>query len=105
MYLNGGPDSILSATTATSFLVTNLIADSSYTFRIMAILGSGYTSTSNRISLVPDLPIAPQFSYIRTVTTQYGSIIINAFVDTAADIYNYRLIRSASPNGPFQTIT
>src|SRR5213078_4464576 len=92
------------ATTATSFLVTNLIADSNYTFRIMALLGNGYTSTSNRILITPNLPIAPQFSYIRTVTTQYGSMTVNAFVDTAADIYNYALIRSASPNGPFQTI-
>jgi gliding motility-associated-like protein len=32
-------------------------------------------------------------------------ITVEAFVDTAADIYNYRLLRATSPTGPFRTVS
>ena len=103
---NGGPDSVIGSTHSTSFNVTGLIADTNYCFRIEAALSGTATSTSNSICITPDLPIAPLFSYIKKVTVaSENTITVEAYVDTAADIYSYRLYRAYSPGGPFYPST
>jgi gliding motility-associated-like protein len=103
--INGGQDSIVDVTTATSYSVTGLVADTNYCFRIRAILGGMATSTTNSICIVPDIPVAPVFSYIRKVTVSGKDVItVEAFVDTAADVLQYALKRSTSYNGTYSTV-
>jgi gliding motility-associated-like protein len=105
MNVNGGPDSLLTTTVANSFLVAGLIADTAYCFRINAIVGSSATSTSDTLCITPDLPVDPLFSYIRKVTVaEINLITVEALVDTAADIFKYRLLRSDSYTGPFYPV-
>lgn len=106
MNKNGGGDVTAGTTGATSFTVTSLETDTTYCFRIVANLdGAAATSTSNPVCVTPDLPVAPQYSYIRSVSVFPNDVItITAYVDPAADIKEYHLQRSADATGNFVTV-
>jgi gliding motility-associated-like protein len=106
MNVNGGADVLLATTGLTSFSVTGLKTDTFYCFRVLAELnGAMATSTSNPVCITPDLPVAPQYSYIRTVTVFPNDVVsIMAHVDPLADLKEYRLQRSASATGNFVTV-
>lgn len=103
---NGGSDILAGTTTSTNFSVPGLKTDSTYCFRIVAELnGPVATSTSNAICIIPDLPVAPQYAYIRSVSVFPNDVVgIVGYVDPAADIMEYRLQRSETANGNFVTI-
>lgn len=103
---NGGGDVLVGNTAANNFTVGNLKTDTLYCFRVLAELGgAGATSTSNFICMVPDLPIAPQFSYIRSVSVfPNDAVTIRAYVDPLAEVKEYRLERSETGTGNFVTI-
>jgi len=100
---NGGVDAVVGSTQSTSFTVTGLKTDTLYCFRILAqVNGPSATSTSNHVCVTPNLPVAPQYSYINRVSVFPNDVVeITAYVDPAADVSEYRLERSASATGNF----
>lgn len=104
--VNGGAESLAGTSSTTSFRDTTLISGSNFCYRIRAIDSGGpRSSTSNKVCLVPVFPPPPTFSYIRRVTvTGPNSIKVDAYVDAAAAVTGYELLRSGSPTGPFVSI-
>lgn len=103
---NVGADVIVGLSNSTSFTVNNLVADTSYCFRIVALLnGVTVTSTSNSFCVTPNLPVVPQFSYIRSVSVFPNDVVtVTAYVDPLADVKEYHLERANSPTGNFTTL-
>jgi gliding motility-associated-like protein len=103
---NGGGDLIAGTTSSTDFTVNNLKTDSLYCFKIFAGLnGLLATSTSNTICVTPDLPVRPQYSYIRSVSVFPNDVVsIQAYVDPFAEIQEYKLQRSESETGNFVNV-
>ncbi|MCX6275575.1 MAG: gliding motility-associated C-terminal domain-containing protein [Bacteroidetes bacterium] len=103
---NGGSDVVAGLTASTFFTVDNLKTDSTYCFKVMAELsGINATSTSNIICVTPDLPVAPQYSYIRSVSVFPNDVVsVTAYVDPLADVKEYHLQRANSETGNFVTV-
>jgi gliding motility-associated-like protein len=104
--INGGAEQLIGSTTQTSFTDTNLISGSNFCYRIQAVETAGNrTSTSNRACLTPSFPPPPLFSYLRKVTvTGPDEVRIEAYVDPAANVRGYQLLRSEVPLGPFSVV-
>jgi len=103
---NGGGDIIVGSTSSTGFTVNGLKTDSLYCFKVLADLnGTLATSTSNPVCVSPDLPVAPQYSYIRSVSVFPNDVVtVTAYVDPLADVKEYHLERSHSANGVFASV-
>jgi gliding motility-associated-like protein len=93
---NGGSAMLLDSTVATSYSVRGLKSDTAYCFFIRAVLDSvGSTSTSTEFCITAQLPILPQFAYIRSVSVNAPSeVMIYAYVDIAANVKEHKLLRS-----------
>lgn len=104
--VNGGAESVVGTTTNTFFSDTGLISGSTFCYRVRAMdVGRTRTSTSNKSCIVPNFPPPPTFSYIRKVTvTGPNSIKVDGYVDAAAAVIGYELLRSGSPAGPFVSV-
>ncbi|HRH66404.1 MAG TPA: gliding motility-associated C-terminal domain-containing protein [Bacteroidia bacterium] len=104
--VNGGTEMLAGTSSTTSFQDTGLISGSNFCYRIRAIDSAGSrSSTSNKVCLVPNFPPPPTFSYIRKVSvTGPNSIKVDAYVDAAAAVTGYELLRSGSAAGPFVSI-
>ncbi|MEO8086048.1 MAG: gliding motility-associated C-terminal domain-containing protein [Bacteroidota bacterium] len=103
---NGGGDVVAGLTASNSITVDQLKTDSTYCFKVLAELNGGvFTSTSNPVCVTPDLPVAPQYSYIRSVSVFPNDVVsITAYVDTLADVKEYHLQRSNTETGNFATV-
>ena len=104
--VNGGPETVVGTSTTTYFVDTSLISGSTFCYRVRALdVGRARTSTSNRACLVPNFPPPPTFSYIRRVTvTGPNSIKVDAYVDAAAAVIGYELLRASTAAGPFVSV-
>jgi gliding motility-associated-like protein len=104
--INGGPEVLIDTTQNTQYTDTNLISGSNFCFRIKALEKGGIRTTSSNTScLVPVFPPPPSFSYIRKVTVvATDQVLIEAYVDAAASVSSYQLLRSNSQAGPFSLI-
>lgn len=95
---NGGARTLAGSVggTTTTFSHPNLIANSTYCYYVRAFDNSGSRSAaSNDTCMLAEVPVAPQFTYIRTATVpQTGGVDIYTYVDTVADIIEYAIARS-----------
>ncbi len=103
---NGGTQVVAGSTSSTNFTIGNLKTDSTYCFTITANLnGVNATTTSNTICVTPDLPVRPQFAYIRSVSVYPNEVVsVWVYVDSMADIKEYHLQRANSEAGNFITV-
>ena len=103
---NGGGEILAGSTGQTDFTVTNLKTDTLYCFQIVAILNADMaTSTSNAVCVTPDLPVAPQYAYISSVSVFPNNVVtVTAYVDPGADIREYQLQRADAGMGNFVTV-
>lgn len=104
---NNGPVTLLNtnAAGATSFVHTALNESSTYCYYVMAFNDLGKTSTSNRICLQASSPMQPEFCYIKTATVVNNSYVdVTFFVDTAAFVSSYKVLRADDIAGPFVLI-
>lgn len=104
--VNGGVETLIDSTANTFYIDTNLISGASFCYRIRAAETGGIrTTTSNRKCILPSFPPPPSFSYIRKVTVAgTDRILVVAYVDPAANIKGYTLLRSDNPGGPFSSV-
>lgn len=105
---NGGPFIYLgtSPATSTTFVHTNLQQTFVYCYVVQARDNSGTRSaTSNRYCYTANIPPAPTFSYLKSVTVPSNNQVdVSCYVDVAAAIKKYKVLRSESPSGPFSLI-
>jgi gliding motility-associated-like protein len=89
-----------------SFKHTNVNPGSTYCYFIRAYeTGTLRTSSSNKICITYQQPAIPSFMYINYVTViDDNNIEVSFFVDTSVVVNGYRVVRSASAAGPFETI-
>lgn len=82
--------------TTTTFIHQNLTANSTYCYYVRAWdAGQTKSAASNDTCILAEIPVAPLFTYIRTVTVpQTGGVDLYAHVDTAADVIEYKISRS-----------
>jgi len=93
---NAGSETSIGSTLATSYTIYGLKADTSYCFRIRAALDSaGGTSTSNIFCIKAQLPVLPQFAYVKSVSVNSATeVMVRAYVDSLANVKEHRLLRS-----------
>ena len=95
---NGGARTLAGSVggTSTTFIHQNLTANSTYCYYVRAIDVPGTKSAaSNDTCVLAEIPVAPQFTYIRTVTVAAAGGVDNyTYVDIAADIIEYAISRS-----------
>lgn len=105
--VNGGVETSVGFTTELFYDDTNLISGAFYCYRVRAIETglSTRSSSSNRVCVIPIFPPPPMFSYIRSVSVLSSSQIeVKAYVDAAAAVARYDLLRSNSASGPFSVV-
>ncbi len=95
---NGGARTLAGSVggTNTTFIHQNLTANSIYCYYVRAIdTGSSRSAASNDTCVLAEIPVAPLYTYIRTVTVpQTGGVDTYTYVDIAADITEYAISRS-----------
>jgi gliding motility-associated-like protein len=68
--------------------------------------GSVLQSTSNRVDVTTAMAVVPDYIHADYATLGGNNAIDLAFsIDPASELSNYKLIRSASPDGPDDTVT
>ncbi len=104
--INGGAFNFIGSSVATTFVQDSLIPLSTYCYIIMALDGSNTeTSSSNKVCVNATLIQPPLFQYVRKATVVSDNTAeIEAYVDTAADIVSYKIIRSVALGGPYDTV-
>lgn len=103
---NGGAFTYLGTSTTTSFTHTKLQQTFVYCYVVLAKDNSGTkSSTSNKYCYTANIPPEPTFSYLKTATVpSNNSVKVYCYVDIAAQIKRYKVLRSESPAGPFKEI-
>ncbi len=99
---NGGPVLLIDHTNQTTYLHTHLTQNANYCYFVRANDATSLTrtSTSNQVCIKAHILIEPNFSYIHTATiTGDNQVTIRAYVDTAADIMRYKILRAETRGG------
>jgi gliding motility-associated-like protein len=106
--INGAPFVLLGTTASgsTSFTHTNLQQTFVYCYFVQAKDMSGTrSSTSNKYCYTANIPPEPTFSYLKSATVIANNMVnVYCYVDVAAQIKKYKILRSESPAGPFVLI-
>ena len=106
--VNGGPFVLLTNNPADSLSAVheNLIQGATYTYKIIARDNSGTRSSSSALyTYLAQQPPEPKFSYLATASVISSSqTYIASEVDVNAEIKYYKVMRSQSPQGPFDSI-
>ncbi len=105
---NSGPITLLGSTVPgdTTFTHANLTPFSSYCYYIEVTGLATETSRSNQLCIFADVPLAPQYEYIKYVTVDITANLVDmeVFVDTAADVIEHRIERSFGLAGPYSQV-
>lgn len=105
---NGSPYVLLGTTSATTttFTHTNTQQTFVYCYVVVAKDISGqHSSSSNKYCYTANIPPQPTFSYLKSATVVASNTVnVNCYVDVAAQIKKYKVLRSESPTGPFTLI-
>ncbi len=105
---NGGPYLMVGSTAGneTTFSHGPLTKYATYCYFVQAVSTNGlHTASSNIACEFADVLQLPLFSYLKKVTvTGPRSVYGECFVDTAADVTSYRLMRSMKLAGPYSTV-
>ena len=106
--VNGGAYALLQTNPVDSLSVlqTNLVQGANYCYKIIAYDNSGKrSSTSAILCYLAKQPPEPLFSYLAAVSVVSNSVVrISNWVDNAAEIKYYRVLRSPNVSGPFDSI-
>nr|MBK9652832.1 gliding motility-associated C-terminal domain-containing protein [Bacteroidota bacterium] len=89
--------------TETEYLHTNIKKDTLYCYFIRAV-GTvvSRTATSNKTCELADVIIFPKYTYLKHATVIDNDVVgVTAYVDTAADVSSYKLMRSLDPNSNY----
>lgn len=105
---NGGPFTLLSTVSPgqTTYTHAGLQPNTRYEYYVRAFNQGGLkTSTSCRKEVTTYNSPSPQFMYTRFVTVENNEHVnIVFYTDTIAHVQFYRILRSTSPEGPFDEI-
>ena len=105
---NSGPITLLGSTTGgnTTFPHTNLTPFSSYCYYIEVVGTGTETSRSNQVCEFADVPLAPQWEYMKYVTVDVtaNEVDMSVFVDILADVIEHRIERSFGLAGPYNQV-
>jgi len=104
---NNGPFTLLNtnASSVTSYIHNNLTPFSTYCYQIIAFNDDGETSTSNKTCILASSPKQPEFVYLKSATVVNNTYVdVTFFVDTAAYVSSYRILRADNSAGPFVQI-
>ncbi len=105
---NGGAYAIIGETPPgiTTFTDNGLVSIGTYQYYVQVTDSNTpkVTASSNTISYTVRLLPVPKFSYLQTatVTGNSSAIMVNAYVDVAAQAQHYILQRALTPAGPFK---
>lgn len=104
--VNGAQEILAGTTTTTSYSDSGRTSGSTYCYRVRAVDNLiTRSTTSNKICVTPNFPPAPLFSYLRKVTVLgTNSVKVTGYVDAAAAVVGYELLRATSPAGPFVSV-
>ena len=104
---NNGPFSVLNTNAAnvTSYIHDSLIPLTNYCYFVRAFNADGTTSSSNKVCIVASSPMQPKYVYLKSATVVNNSFVdVTFFVDTAAYVSSYKLLRADNASGPFVQI-
>lgn len=105
---NGGAMTLLGTVNASTITYTHtgLVNTFVYCYVVVAISNTpGTTATSSRLCYTANIPPQPTFNYLKTATVPNNSFVkVNAYVDIAAAISKYKILRSENPSGPFTLV-
>jgi len=105
---DGGPFSLLTVTPNLQIEDKTIVQAHNYCYYVVAVDASSpaaRTSTSNQSCVLAEIPRAPEFNYITTATvTGPGEVLVRAYADPAADVREYKIMRSDKANGGFQQV-
>jgi gliding motility-associated-like protein len=93
--------------TQSSFTRSSLSQSTRYIYYVKAVPVNTtiQPSLSNRDTITTGNTVPPGFISVKSVTVAPGNeVIITANVDNLADVNGYRLLRSTSPDGPFEKV-
>ncbi|MBL7927231.1 MAG: gliding motility-associated C-terminal domain-containing protein [Bacteroidia bacterium] len=98
MSQNNGPYNIIGTVPANTYIFehTGIKKDSSYCYYVSAVSNTNSRRASSNLRCrVADVLVMPEFHYLKRVTVdQPGQVLIESYVDTAADVSRYELLRS-----------
>lgn len=102
---NSGPYTLLATNIPadTSYIHTNLTQFTNYCYFIQVFNTPGtITASSNEVCAFANIPLQPQFSYLKVATVVAHNVVtVKAYVDVAAAIDHYNIMRSDNFSGPF----
>ena len=104
---NNGPFNILSTTGSniTTYIHDSLTKSTNYCYYIKAFNNDNKTSTSNTVCVVASSPMQPRYVYLKSATVVNNSFVnVSFFVDTAAYVSLYKILRADNASGPFVQI-
>jgi gliding motility-associated-like protein len=105
---NGSPFAQLATVPATDTVYYHfpLIQSALYTYYIEAFDGSStITSSSNYSAIVADVPIRPQFLYVKNVSVEGPrEVSMKIFHDVFADIKYYRIMKSVNEGDTYEPL-
>jgi len=105
---NGGTYNLLTVTTDIFFDDYSIIQGHTYCYYMVAVDASSSvsrSSTSNDACVLAQIPRAPLFNYITTATvTGPDEVFVRAYADPAADVSEYKVMRSEKYNGSYEQV-
>ena len=107
--VNGGGFVLAGTTNLLTYTYNGLVIGSTYRFFIRAIENNGagpFTSSSNIVDVSDNFLKNPNFLYLFTATViDPAQMLVQFYVDTAADIQNYNIKRALSDDNIFTIIS
>jgi gliding motility-associated-like protein len=106
--IDGGPFNKVGSVDGSTHTYSHsgLVPDVTYCYYIQAINGDGtITSSSTLTCEFSRLLIDPTFGYLKVATVAgENQVLIQAYIDTLADVSGYRIERSRSVNGTYSSV-
>lgn len=106
--VNGSGFVLAGTTNSLTYTYNGLVIGSTYRFFIRAIENNGagpFTSSSNIVDVSDNFLKNPNFLYLFTATViDPAQMLVQFYVDTAADIQNYNIKRALSDDNVFSTV-
>ena len=105
---NAGSFSLLTVSPDTLIEDYSIVQGHTYCYFVVAVDAASptaRTSTSNRVCVLAEIPLAPLFNYITTATvTGPGQVLVRAYADPAADVREYKVMRADAYAGPYMQV-
>ena len=106
--INGGPYTLVSTVdgNTTTYAHSGLVPNVNYCYYIQAVSGDGLLTASSTLTCeFSRILTDPTFNYLKVATVAgENHVLIQAYIDTLADVSAYRIERSRSLNGPYSSV-